>query len=69
MKLHSDEQKHHLVWILEGNRRHNYQVIKDWQTEASMSVGIYNPRTRTGPSSWPSRKPRATAMLRYGVND
>ena len=69
MKLHSDEQKNNLAWILEGNRRHNYQLIKDWQAEASMSVGRYNPETKKGPTSWPSRMPRASAMLRYGVND
>jgi len=67
--IHSDEQKNNLAWILEGNRKHNYQLIQDWQSEASMSVGRYNPDTKKGPSSWPSRMPRAAAMLRYGVND
>ena len=65
----SNESKKNLAYILDRNRRHNYQLIKDWQAEASMSVGQYNPDTKKGPSSWPSNKPRASAMLRYGVNE
>jgi hypothetical protein len=56
-----------LQLLLKENRIRNREIVKAFPTEASMSVGIYNSRTKKGPSSWPSGKPRATAMLRYGV--
>ena len=31
--------------LLEQNREHNSKVVQNWQDEASMSVGRYNPLT------------------------
>ena len=32
--------------LMKKNREHNRETVKNWKTEASMSLGRYNPSTK-----------------------